>query len=793
MIKKKFVASLASILAGMMAADAFADTLTVNSIIQDVTIYKQGALVGRKATVKIPAGVTVVKIPQISPLLDQKSLQVGLSNNDISLGNIGIDFELSNLKDISEKDESIAKSLKMLNDSIDLNISYKTALDREYVIVAGNDDINGDKRLTPEQLSGVAAFLRSDLNDIEDRKTIYSRKLDTYYDSLGKLKQEVLLLEKRELKPQGVIYVTLVSKEAASTEINFKYTIKEAEWAPLYEIRVDGTGKNMLVKKEALVSQSSKEDWNNVKLTVSKVNPNNSNETPKLERYTLPRYSSSDIESTQSKKSDDNNIIKVMGIVRDRKGPMEGVLIHCKKNGAKTQSDKNGRYEITIPNNAEVRFTHAGYTEIARYLTSKNVLVNNETMEKSHSTMGNNTIHVTGRVVDESGPLHGAEITIKGKSQTTETDDDGYFNIDAPFGSVIYVDFLGYERKKFTVGDMARSSNITIKMQESEESLLALEVVSTKAKKAAKNKASSYDEESIQPEEDDYILYGGTAGSTGSHSTFAMRSLAPLYIVDGIQVSQEEAQKIDAKYIASIEKLTDRSEASVYGNRAAENGVVIIKTKKLYKSRFSALQDYTTEAHGLNTVPADGAEHDTYLGNDTLKAEFTYYAAPKFSPNVYMLAHVPNWYEHQLQAANIKVFIGNTFVGNSSWTPDLTSDTLTFSVCREKDVAVTRKLQTSMQNKKLVGTKKKVLRDWQIVVKNNKETPIELRVQDQVPVSKDSDVKVELLNISGAKTDESTGILTWDLHLSPGERKEINISYEVTMDEAYEHLLKTIE
>ena len=108
MLKKQIITLLLLIVSCFVTQNLFADTLTVKSTIEKVTVYKQGALVSRKAHVKIPAGVTVVKVPMLSPMFNQKSIQVGVTNADISLGKVDVEMEMPNRDSVAKINDSMS-------------------------------------------------------------------------------------------------------------------------------------------------------------------------------------------------------------------------------------------------------------------------------------------------------------------------------------------------------------------------------------------------------------------------------------------------------------------------------------------------------------------------------------------------------------------------------------------------------------------------------------------------------------------------------------------------------------
>ncbi len=52
-------------------------------------------------------------------------------------------------------------------------------------------------------------------------------------------------------------------------------------------------------------------------------------------------------------------------------------------------------------------------------------------------------------------------------------------------------------------------------------------------------------------------------------------------------------------------------------------------------------------------------------------------------------------------------------------------------------------------------------------------------VYDQVPISKLEEIKIEVIEISGAKYNKETGELKWQLKLKPGEKKSFILKYAV--------------
>ena len=582
-----------------------------------------------------------------------------------------------------------------------------------------------------------------------------------------------------------------MSNNPSETNIEFSYVVKEAEWTPFFELRISENSSSMDVTKKVMVNQNTKEDWNDVKMTVTRTNPSDNNARPELKRYTLPKSYSSSSSSSSEKK-----MVKVMGNVRDNRGSIQGVLVKSNSTNVTAQTDASGYYEILVPENSRLSFTHASHKSIEKSVQNDNVVMLNVTMEEDAKNIYGNRIRIRGVVKDAREPLPFANILVKGTKEGTNSDIDGNYEIDVPIGAVLEFSYSGYQTTTRKITSATSSiMNVTLKEEELEELVItgygkkgrskvkrSKETVSIDEALAGRVSGVSVNSSSGQPGASGSVRLRGVSSLSGSSE--------PLYVVDGMPLdasvsSRHPLAAIDPNDIVSMEVLNDASSTSIYGSRAS-NGVVLITTKKgskvgsgLYLSTFSKLQDYTAESTTLNTIPSDGSEHEATLGSQSIPAKFSYYAAPKITPNVYMLAEVPNWHDYELLKGKLRVFLDNTYVGDSYWTPNEIQDTLHFSVGKEKNIGVERILKSTKERKSMLRTAKKVTRNWVITVKNNKETAVDIVVEDQIPVATNDEAKVTLLESSNAKVNDKEGILKWNLHLAPGEKKELNINYEV--------------
>lgn len=240
---------------------------------------------------------------------------------------------------------------------------------------------------------------------------------------------------------------------------------------------------------------------------------------------------------------------------------------------------------------------------------------------------------VTVTVSDQSGPLIGANVVVKGTTNGNISDFDGKVTLEVPTGATLVVSYIGYITQEITVNN---NKNYSVVLKEDTETLDEVVVVGygTLDKKQVTSSITSL-------KADDMMVGVGGAditralqgkvgglmlantGSVNSGTTIQLRGMtsinsgrSPLIVIDGFPGG--DIRSLNQDDIKSIDVLKDGSAGAIYGTRAA-SGVILITTKSgsntngkvkmTYSNEFSKKQNYNAPemlsadefvAHGIS-------------------------------------------------------------------------------------------------------------------------------------------------------------------------------------------------
>jgi len=510
---------------------AFAEPRHFASQVSEVTVYLQGAQVKRTAHVNLQQGSNEIILDGLSNYLDINSVRLE-SNSSMTILSVNAATNYLSTAQKSSEETALQTILDTLNHRLNLVQNEISALNTELEMMKANYKVTpGSQGAFVDALENSADFFDKRIKDILNGLMPLHAREKELTDKITPLNAQLNEIHRKNSSPQGEITVIATSPGYAEADISFSYYVSQASWIPAYNMRAANDSSNILLDYDAEVSQSSGEDWNNVKLTLSTGNPSVSGIKPRLIVNRL------DYENQQ-------------------------------------------------------------------------VIMNKRMMNNS------------------------------------------FYSNNAPSGDV-----------NNAVAQPVPSGGI--------------------------NYASDY-------------------------TNMNQNILATVF-------------DINLKY----------------------------------------------------NILSDGVARHVRIQQDTLHAKFSYSAAPKLSTDVFLQADITGWEEYNLLPGDVNIFLENSFVGKSYIDPSITKDTLSVSFGRDKRINIRRTRVKNFTRNQFLGSSQIQSFGYVISTRNTKSAPVTVKIEDQIPVSTQKDIVVDLIQSSGAELNPLTGTLTWRINLNPAEEKNVTFEYTV--------------
>ncbi|PHQ29164.1 DUF4139 domain-containing protein [Leeuwenhoekiella nanhaiensis] len=203
----------------------------------------------------------------------------------------------------------------------------------------------------------------------------------------------------------------------------------------------------------------------------------------------------------------------------------------------------------------------------------------------------------------------------------------------------------------------------------------------------------------------------------------------------------------------------------------AYNETVEAKQESLTNTRFEIKKRYTIVSNqDITTIEIDQFD---------LPASYQHYAAPELNENVFLTATVTDWERYDLLQGEANIYFEGSYAGKTAISPLATTDSLEISLGIDPNIIVKREKKDNFKSKSLLGSTRVVDKAYEITVRNNKSTAVNLLLEDRIPVSQNKDIKVSDQETGDASYNEETGILKWELQLEPRASVTKSFSYEV--------------
>jgi uncharacterized protein (TIGR02231 family) len=250
-----------------------------------------------------------------------------------------------------------------------------------------------------------------------------------------------------------------------------------------------------------------------------------------------------------------------------------------------------------------------------------------------------------------------------------------------------------------------------------------------------------------------------------------------------VSISIPELKPWYLDYYVSYPSGQQKGNLGFIQNAVSDNLVQEISSEELIDKSYDEfdIPDLNTEfdIKSTYTIPADDKPYMVDIEKYNLPATFKHFAVTKLDKGVFLLGRITGWQDLNLVDGYANVYFKGTYLGESLIKTRNVKDTLDLSLGRDEKVLVTRTKLKEYSSKQLIGTKLKETLSFELVARNNRKSPVDIEILDQIPISKNSEIEVKELELSGGEYNPITGKVSWRYNLKAGESKKMTLTFYI--------------
>lgn len=232
-------------------------------------------------------------------------------------------------------------------------------------------------------------------------------------------------------------------------------------------------------------------------------------------------------------------------------------------------------------------------------------------------------------------------------------------------------------------------------------------------------------------------------------------------------------------WLIDFNEMKKEAAASWVQGVVAERKLSASKVNQMAKPEAQTISDYTSVNENMisfefessipYSIPSDGKPYSVNLKDYELEGAFEYYAAPALERDAFLVSYLTKWNDFNFLPGEANTYFQNSFIGKTYIDPNISKDTLTLSLGRDKGINVERKPIKDYTEDKFLSSDIERTFAYEIITRNNKNKAATVLVEDRIPVSKNEDIVVKLIESSGAVYIKETGMVKWNVSVEPGK------------------------
>jgi uncharacterized protein (TIGR02231 family) len=187
---------------------------------------------------------------------------------------------------------------------------------------------------------------------------------------------------------------------------------------------------------------------------------------------------------------------------------------------------------------------------------------------------------------------------------------------------------------------------------------------------------------------------------------------------------------------------------------------------------------------GRISIPASDGARNFRISSATITPDLLLRAVPAIDATAFLEADFKHAEDAPLLPGPVAIYRDGTYVGRGQIAMTAKDENVRLGFGADDSVKIVRSTVRQLEGSAgILNTARTERRDYKTTIRNGHDMPIRIIVEDQVPVSENDDVKVELLTVTTPPTEKAVrnrrGVMAWSLDLAPGASRDLRIAWLV--------------
>ena len=263
------ICGLAAITPALAAESSALNVSGNRAPITEVTLYPGIAAVQREA--RISASTRQLSFECLPASVDTQSLQIS-ADEGVRVGDLKV---LMQARSVASKDctSPLDQQIRGLEDQLASIEAEENATKLVGEFLQGVAKPGDEAKISATQISGTSHALRQSSRDNSVRTHQIQRQKQDLLQQLQPLRSE---RDRTGSAQSQVMKVTVQLASRSDANVRLSYQVRGPSWQPSYRAQLNTSKNTIALERQALVVQSSGEDWSNVRLRLSTGQPTRS-------------------------------------------------------------------------------------------------------------------------------------------------------------------------------------------------------------------------------------------------------------------------------------------------------------------------------------------------------------------------------------------------------------------------------------------------------------------------------------------------------------------------------------